>query len=292
MKNWLQIIVSLLAIPTTLFSAALHAEPMVWKATKGNQQLMLIGTIHLGQTSMYPLPSPLEQFMTQSDGLILEADVNETPPKINFSRATLTVDILTLEQRKKLEHIAKKLKLDATALLHFPPWLTAISIENQAFQTLGYDASLGVDSVLADQAQALKLPLLTFETIAQQLNMLQNLPEDGKSLLIDSLESWHEEKGLYQCIIQRWQDGDKNGLLTLLSLEEWDEKTSQSLLYSRNQIWNDKIQDPTFLSPEGHYVIAVGTLHLIGKNSLIEHLEKDGYHIELITQGQSSNCRI
>lgn len=292
MKNWVQLIVSLLAIPTTLLSATVHAEPMVWKAIKDNQQLMLIGTIHLGQKSMYPLPSQLEQFIKQSDGLILEADVNAPPPKIDFSHATLTVNILTSEQRKKLEDIATELTLDTTALLHFPPWLTAISIENQAFQTLGYDSNLGVDSVLADQAQAHKLPLLTFETITQQLNMLQNLPEEGKSLLLDTLESWHEGKGFYQCMIQRWQDGDKNGLLKLLSQGEWDEKTSQSLLYSRNQIWSDKIQDPTFLSPKGQYVIAVGTLHLIGENSLIEHLEKDGYHIELITQSQSSHCRI
>ncbi|OEF24230.1 TraB/GumN family protein [Vibrio rumoiensis] len=290
MKNWLFNIVSLLTLSTTVFSTALYAEPMVWKATKGEQQLMLIGTIHIGQKSMYPLPSQLEQFMKQSYGLILEADVKANPPKIDFSESTLTTDVLNAEQRKKLEEIATELKLDKTVLLHLPPWLASLSIENQKFQSLGYDSNLGVDMILSDQAEALKLPLLTFETLQQQLDMLQNSPEDGKSLLLDSLGNWHEDKKFYQCMIQNWQDGDKNGLLKLLSLAEWDKETMQSLLYNRNQTWSDKIQDPSFLSPNGRYVIAVGTLHLIGENSLIEHLEKQGYRVKLVTKSTTSNC--
>lgn len=283
---------SAFALPTALFAGSLfaataHAEPLVWKAVKGEQQLMLIGTIHIGEKSMYPLPSQLEQFMNSSDGLVLETNIDEKAPRIDFSQATLTVDAINQQQRKRLESIANELKLDKTVLLHLPPWLTAISIENQRFQSLGYDSSLGVDKILSDQAKALQIPLLTFETVAQQLNMLQDLPQDGKALLVDLLDDQQRDQNTeYQCLIQSWQAGDKEGLLDLLEMAGWEEEVADSLLYQRNQAWSDKIQDPSFLAPNGHYVIGVGALHLIGKHSLIEHLSQQGYQIEQITQSQ------
>ncbi|WP_417883852.1 TraB/GumN family protein [Vibrio rumoiensis] len=291
MKNWRPLLLSLLSLPSLLFATTSHAEPLVWKATKGQQQLMLIGTIHLGHKSMYPLPEVLEQFLKTSDGLVLEANLEEGMPQINFDGVTLTKQVLTSEQRKQLETTAKHLKLDPIVLLNLPPWLTAVSIENQTFESLGYDASEGVDQTIQKQAQALKVPVLTFETLAQQLDVLQNLPDNGKSLLVDAIsEQGQQNEDIYSCMIQSWQDGDQDNLLKLLETSEWDQQTSDDLLYSRNQDWIKKITDPSFLSPTGHYVIAVGALHLIAEQNLIQALTDHGYHVTQVTTSNDSYC--
>ena len=292
MNNWRPLLLSLLSLPSLLFATTSHAEPLVWKATKGQQQLMLIGTIHLGHKSMYPLPEVLEQFLKTSDGLVLEANLEETMPQINFDGVTLTKQVLTSEQRKQLEKTAKQLKLDPITLLNLPPWLTAVSIENQTFESLGYDASEGVDQTIQKQAQALKIPLLTFETLAQQLDVLQNLPDNGKNLLLDAISDEEQQSGeVYSCMIQSWQDGDQGNLLKLLETSEWDQQTSDDLLYSRNRDWINKITDPSFLSPTGHYVIAVGALHLIAKQNLIQALTEHGYHVSQISISARSDCQ-
>lgn len=291
MKNWRPLLFSLLSLPSLLFATTSHAEPLVWKATKGQQQLMLIGTIHLGHKSMYPLPEVLEQFLKTSNGLVLEANLEDAMPQINFDGVTLTKQVLTSEQRKQLDKTAKQLKLDPIVLLNLPPWLTAVSIENQTFESLGYDASEGVDQTIQKQAQALKVPLLTFETLAQQLDVLQNLPDNGKSLLLDAISDEEQQSGeVYSCMIQSWQDGDQDNLLELLETSEWDQQTSDDLLYSRNQDWIKKITDPSFLSPTGQYVIAVGALHLIAEQNLIQALAEHGYHVTQVTTSSDSYC--
>ncbi|GLT16174.1 TraB/GumN family protein [Vibrio algivorus] len=292
MKNWRPLLLSLLSLPSLLFATTSHSEPLVWKATKGQQQLMLIGTIHLGHKSMYPLPEVLEQFLKTSDGLVLEANLEEGMPPINFDGVILTKQVLTSEQRERLDKTATKLKLDPIMLLNLPPWLTAVSIENQTFESLGYDASEGVDQTIQKQAQALKIPLLTFETLAQQLDVLQNLPDNGKSLLLDAISDEDQQsEDVYSCMIQSWQDGDQDNLLKLLETSEWDLQTSDALLYSRNQDWIKKITDPSFLSPTGQYVIAVGALHLIAEQNLIQTLTEHGYHVTQVTTSKDSYCQ-
>ena len=140
--------------------------------------------------------------------------------------------------------------------------------------------------------QALKVPLLTFETLAQQLGVLQNLPDNCKSLLLDAISDEEPQtEDVYSCMIQSWQDGDQDNLLELLETSEWDQKTSDDLLYSRNRNWIKKITDPSFLSPTGQYVIAVGALHLIAEKNLIQALTEHGYHVTQVTTSTGSYCQ-
>ncbi len=290
MKNWRPFLLSLLSLPSLWLSHTAHAEPMVWKATKGQQQLMLIGTIHLGDKSMYPLPMPLENFLKISDGLVLETDV-EDAPDLDFTGVLLTRDVLNNQQQLQLEAVAQELKLNPQVLLDIPPWLTAVTIENQTFQKLGFDADSGVDQTLLKQAQSLNVPLLTFETMAEQLNVLQTLPDNGKDLLLESISDEQNNTDIYTCLIQSWKDGDKETLLDILETADWDDATSSQLLTSRNKKWIEKIIDPQFLSPTGKYVIAVGALHLIGQHNLRELLGQQGYEIELLTTSKTAQCR-
>ncbi|MFV0573989.1 MAG: TraB/GumN family protein [Vibrio sp.] len=299
MKNWRSFFLSLLSIPsllsvTSLLPLTSHAEPLVWKATKGEQQLMLVGTIHLGDQSMYPLPQSLKQFLAHSDGLVLETDVNSPAPQLDFSNVLLTKDALDIDQMQQLVAIAQKLKLNPQTLGSLPPWLTAVTIENQTFQILGFNAEEGVDQTLYHQAEKLNVPLLTFETMKEQLDMLQNLPNNGKDLLLDALKEEADGQSkieqTYHCMVKSWKDGDQANLLKLLATNDWDEETSNKMLYIRNSNWAEKIVDPDFLSPTGHYVIAVGALHLMGQKNLRLKLAERGYQITQLTKSQKTQC--
>lgn len=291
MKNWRPLLLSFLSLPSLWFSYSAQADPLIWKAIKGEQQLLLIGTIHLGDHSMYPLPAVVTQFLKTSDGLVLETDTEE-PPEINLTDALLTREVLDEAQQHQLQALAKKLALNPHTLLNLPPWLSAVTIENTAFQKLGYDAHNGVDQTILRQAQQLNVPLLTLETMAEQLQILQSLPQNGKDLLIASLEAESsDETHLYQCLVQSWKQGDRERLLHLLTTSEWDDEVSQQLLYQRNQRWISRITDPSFLLPQGKYLVAVGTLHFIGQQNLHQLLTEHGYHVEQITKSKPVDCQ-
>ncbi len=148
------------------------------------------------------------------------------------------------------------------------------------------------DSVLEKRAKRLKKPVYSFESAQQQFDMLMNLPGSGEDLLADTLQFWPQAPQLYSCMLQSWQKGDKNQQLQLAAMTHWSEQTLQQILYLRNQAWIEKIADPQFLAPQGNYVVAVGSLHLLGKHNLIDLLQQQGYHTEQISRSESAQCEL
>lgn len=72
----LMTLMSSLIVIFTSFSS--YAEPQHWRAKKGDTEYMIIGSVHVGDKSMYPLPKNITKFLEQSSGLIIEADVRSS----------------------------------------------------------------------------------------------------------------------------------------------------------------------------------------------------------------------
>ncbi|MBD1574992.1 MULTISPECIES: TraB/GumN family protein [Vibrio] len=292
MNKWFKLPCYLLGclLGSQVVSTQVQAEPLIWQATKGQQTLMMIGTVHIGQASMYPLPNQINQFLMHSDGLIVETDINQPMPQLDLSHAIASKNYLSSTQQRRLITITKQLNLDPDTLLNQPPWIAAISLENESYKTLKLQPELGVDNILMQQAHQQGIPLLSFETLAQQFHLLNNLPNDGKDLLTDTLENWDKGQEFYACMLDSWQAGDSAKLNQMLTATEWDDKTTHALLNDRNQRWVKQLIDPAFISPQGKYVIAVGTMHFIGQHSVVALLKQQGYQVQQVSHSTSTDC--
>lgn len=51
------------------------ADPAFYRISKGNEQHWLLGSIHAGKPSLYPLPDPVERAWQQSRALVMEVDM-------------------------------------------------------------------------------------------------------------------------------------------------------------------------------------------------------------------------
>ena len=51
------------------------ADPAFYRINKGNEQHWLLGSIHAGKPSLYPLPDPVERAWQQSRALVMEVDM-------------------------------------------------------------------------------------------------------------------------------------------------------------------------------------------------------------------------
>ncbi|GHW96263.1 TraB/GumN family protein [Vibrio cholerae] len=260
-----------------LFIQPLHAEPLYWSATKGSTQLILLGSLHVGSDQLYPLPDQLAQKLKQSAGLVVETDIRHQS-NITLPATTVSSEqVLSDEQLFVLDGIAQQLRLDAQQIRQLPPWSASLILQMRQFLELGYQADRGIDLYFMQQAEQHQLPVLSLETLQFQVDLLAHLPNSGQELLVSLIDEWENNTQLTECMIESWKKGDEKNLLQMLT--------------ERNQDWAEKLTHPQFLPQQGKpYLVVVGTLHLIGKQSLLSILEQKGFSIQQLNQSQTASC--
>ncbi len=276
-------------LPFIVFSA--HAEPLYWQVTNGKVNITIIGSVHVGEPSMYPLPNTIYQSLLNSDGLIVESDTSQSQ-NIQYPPAARTAQqVLSEEQLFNLDKIATEFGLDVTKINDLPPWSVALSLQFLQLQKLGYHTEDGVDLHLMALAKEKQVPLIPFETMQFQIDLLTQQPEDGKELLVSIIDEWETNKDMTQCMIESWKAGDSKNLEKMMQLTEMSPEMEEAFVHNRNQDWAKKLSSDSFLpKPHGQYVMIVGALHLIGEGNVIELLQKKGFKVVQGNRSQQADC--
>ncbi|MDE1211496.1 TraB/GumN family protein [Vibrio aestuarianus] len=280
-----------LLVFSLLFSIVINAEPLYWQAKKGNQTLLIVGSIHVGDESMYPLPQAVTQFFESSDGLVVETDVRKIegityPPTQHLSK-----DVLNTQQLSQLVTVAKQLGLNAENLKDSPPWVTALQLQQAQWSLLGYVPDDGVDMRLMYKATINNKPIFSLEELQFQIDLLTNQPEDGKELLTSILDEWDNNEQVLHCLIESWTAGDQHKLIQFAELEQMSEEMVEAFITQRNNAWANKLGSDYFLpNKDGNYLVVVGTLHLVGKHNLIDLLTAKGFAVQQLSTSQTASC--
>lgn len=279
-----------LAALLSIVSINVQAEPLYWLASKGDTQYMLLGSIHIGDQSMYPLPDTVLHFFNQSSALIVEADISKAT-KINYSpNSQTTSQLINKSQYQALQKLSEELQLNPTTLEQSPPWISALTIQTRIFQKLGYSADFGVDQQLINLAQQKQLPILGLETVQDQINAISQIPNSGLELLTSSLNDTSKNSNDARCMVESWKVGDEKNLSLFVETTEMSQEMSTRLEIERNNNWIKKLTSDSFLpTKKGKYLIVVGTLHLIGEQNLIMQLEQHGFTV-IKRQGQGKTA--
>ena len=274
-------------------SYSVQAEPQHWLAKKGDMEYMIIGSVHVGDKTMYPLPKAVTQFLKNSDGLIIEADVRNTEGVTHPKTSLLAKDVLDRTQRKHLAEIANDLGLQEAQLLNAPPWSAALTIQLMLVNKLGYASDQGVDMHLINLADKQQVPVLPLESVQFQLDLIAGQKDGGKEFLLSSIEEYDGGDKLVQCLIDSWKSGDGRTLEEASMSEQSSDEFNQAFLYDRNRDWAEKLDSGRMLPKKsGQYTIVVGSLHLAGKDNLIELLEERGFTVEPLGNTHKAHCDI
>lgn len=274
-----------------LFTQTLHAEPLFWSATKGSTQLLIMGSLHVGRDDLYPLPKEAEQALKHSAGLVVETDIRAGSTAAPASSMVSSEQVLSDEQLFVLDSIAQQLGLNSQQLRQLPPWSASLLIQMRFFAELGYQAERGVDLYFMRQAEQQQIPVLGLETLQFQLDLLAGLPNSGEELLVSLIKDWEINAKLTECMIQSWKNGDQDKLLEVAKLSEMSPELEHKMLIARNQDWAEKLSQTSFLPEQDKpYLVVVGTLHLVGEQSLLAQLKKKGFSIKQLNQSTEANC--
>lgn len=280
------------ALLIIIFAFPSYSEPLFWSAKKGKLELVIFGSVHVGDERFYPLPNTVTDYLLNSDGLIVETDI-QNPGEVQYPPLRIRSQALLNEtQQNELVGIAKLLNLNAQELLSLPPWATALQVQMRQFEYLGYSADKGVDIQLLRQAGLNQIPVLSLETFQFQIDLLTKQAEGGKELLISTIEEFDKTEQATHCLIDSWLKGDIKHLEKFAKLAAISPEFEDQFIYQRNKDWAVKLDKGiTSQSNKGKYLVVVGTLHLVGRDNLISLLKQRGFETKQLSNSETSLCK-
>ncbi|MNZ36271.1 TraB family protein [compost metagenome] len=273
-----------------------YADPAFYRISKGNEQHWLLGSIHAGKPSLYPLPDPVERAWQQSRALVMEVDMTHISQAQwqEMGAITRLVDGKTLKDHLPMDLYRRTLiaagqnGLTEAMLAPLRPWFAAITLTQAALERTGYRGEFGVDQHFAKRANDGGKPIVGLETLLEQLGYLASVGDNQTLMLESTLDELPElEKGFTE-VMAAWQNGDQATLINLLKeemappkLQAWLEQT---LLAERNRNWVKKWPG----LPNESFIV-VGALHLYGEQGLLALLEQQGWRITPLTEPAAAN---
>ncbi|WP_036771905.1 TraB/GumN family protein [Photorhabdus australis] len=235
----------------------------------GDKYLHLVGSIHMGTENMFPLSEILIEQLNQSDTLIVEADITQAgfPFNDEFQSHFRIEQRLSSEMYQDFRRYCNEIRQQEEPLNSLPSWQIALILQVGQAQNLGLHPHYGVDYQLLNVAKAQGKMIIELEGTDSQIHLLNQLPNNGLSLLEDTLLHWHDNARALQTMISWWMDYQPKQQTHSLPTT-FSEDIYQILMIDRNRQWNKYLRE----LPVGRYLVAVGALHLYGEGNLLQML--------------------
>jgi uncharacterized protein YbaP (TraB family) len=276
-----------LSLSASLASAAEPQRHSLWSLKGKTNTVYLLGSVHFLNASEQ-LPAVLEDAYRDAEVLVMEIDMDDLDPA-ETQRTTMELGMQpagqSLQQQlgqqtyAKLETRAREVGIDPALLNRFRPWFAGMTLMQLQLMKMGLAPAAGVEQRFTTRATADKKPIHGLETLREQLGMLAGLPEkQQREFLLYSVEDADRMEAEIDDLLKAWRRGDTNALAQLLA-EGFDRYPDlyRPLTTDRNRRWVPQVED--LLDDREDYLVVVGTLHLVGKDSLIDLLEAKGHRV-------------
>ena len=279
------------AIVAAYALAPLQAQnrDFIWKASRGQSVVYLVGSVHLLSKDYYPLSPALDKAFKETDLLVEELHLGQMA-QVESQMTILTRGMLpsgqTLDKVVSpatfglVRERVKSLGLPIEPLSRFKPWALALTLLGLEWQAAGFDAELGLDKHFYDQAVAAGKEVQGLETIEFQISRFDEMTmEEQDRMLASTLRELETEKAAVTTLADAWKAGDA-ATVEKIVLQELRKEPGmyQRLLVDRNKDWIPKIE--ALFSRKGRAFVVVGAAHLVGPDGLLALLKAKGYKIE------------
>jgi uncharacterized protein len=265
----------------------------LWEARKGERHALLMGTLHVGEASDYPLDQATRQRLAAVDVIALEADVSKAAPADAAfrDRALLAAGEPGLDARigaglkADAERAMRQVGLPAPRAWRMKPWMLGDTLVLRQAIKLGFSPAYSTEAYLVSLAAAGGKPIAELEGIEAQFEMMdaQSWSEQVDALrqVVGSILDGEAEQEL-RLLVSAWRASNVKAMRRYLqrvrdSSDPVEQRQFERLIAARNTTLADTID--RLLQDGRFYLVAVGSLHLFGNDSLIEALRARGYAV-------------
>jgi uncharacterized protein YbaP (TraB family) len=297
---WLSLLLWLIA---GLLPAIAQAEtaarqpplPLLWKVSKGDAHLYLLGSFHLLKPDDYPLSPDVDRAFADARRLVFELapdEVNSPDLGRKMMQAGRREDGSSLRQEldaptwRKLQSFAVSHGMQLDALSVYQPWFVGLTVSIAAMADQGMDPALGLDRHFMELALKAGKPATGLERADEQIAMLAGMtPEEQRQMLAEALDDAGGQDSQIQQLHDAWRRGDAERLWKDMAQ---DMRRHYPALYrninvERNDRWVPKLEQMLQSAPtHGNVLVVVGALHLLGDDGVVGKLRARGYTVERI----------
>jgi uncharacterized protein len=257
----------------------------LWILHGKHNTVYLLGSIHVLRASDYPLAPAVLDAYGDAKSIYMEVNMEELDAQAVQTEMLTTAmmpedkhlpEVLGKERYTRAYALAHSVGVELPAFDQFAPWFAAEAISQMQLMQLGFQPQTGVEMYFLEKARTDGKSIAGLETVHDQIALFQNMTLDAQAdYLLSSLEQAHDLPKEVDNMVQAWQRGDTGWFASQIKSELGkDPKLYQTVLIARNRKWVPKIE--AMLNDNKNYLVIVGTGHLVGQNSVIELLKKDG----------------
>lgn len=277
------------ALATAAWPAAADRAAL-WSVQGERNTVYLFGSIHVLRAGDVGLPRAAEDAYEDAEQLVMEIDMDDPAMADPMAMAVQMQSYARLPPGQSLatvlgddyERVAAKLEeagLDPALMDGFAPWLVGMLLLQVEIAKRGFDPAHGIEQQVSERAIRDGKPILGLETPADQFAVLAGLSlANQKRFLLMTLEEAEHADARLDRLLTAWRTGDTATLANVLAAEfEAFPELYRPLTEDRNRAWAERIV--ALLDDRDDYLVVVGALHLVGRNSVVDLLRERGYRV-------------
>jgi uncharacterized protein YbaP (TraB family) len=264
-------------------------QPAMWQVSHADSSLYLLGSFHMLPRGVPWYNETIAAAFDGADVLLIESrdsanDLTEVRQLIaEKSRLpddkTLDAFIDAENYARVIQHAAA-LGLDENRIARSQPWFIMILFAYEGLDQSGVRKHYGVDYHFESNAQKRRIPVYGLETMSEAFDALANQPMAVQvERLLSSLSPEQGSGTTLMDLFTAWAVGDVDGLERLMRADMSDAEY-RVLLTERNKRWMPRLEQQ--LQQPQQAMVVVGAAHLVGKDSLVDLLQRRGYSIRRV----------
>lgn len=290
MTRWIAAVLVAAVLSAVPARAGAAERSVVWSVRGEHNTVYLFGSIHVLRPGDVGLPRAAETAYEDAEQLVMEIDMDDPAVADPIAMAAQMQGYAQLPAGQSLTSVLgndypavanylRESGLDPALLDGFAPWFVSLMALQFEVARRGFDPAHGIEQQVAERAAADHKPILGLETPADQFEVLAGLSlADQKRFLLKTLDETDQTDARLESMLNAWRNGDTVALSRSLSREfEAFPELYRPLTEDRNRAWATQIAD--LLDDRDDYLVVVGALHLVGRNSVVDLLRERGYRV-------------
>lgn len=274
-----------------------NGNAMLWRVTRaGTQPSYLFGTIHLSDDRVLNLSPTVREAIAGSRVVALEiADVSaeavgatlaKLRPRLVFEDGRKLTDMLAPDEVEVARNGLARSGFPAETFAHLRPWFVATMLSMTDCERRRIEAGrIHLDAHVGNLGNAAGARLESLETLESQFLAMASISEpDQLTMLRSTIKSIEHTQNFFETILRRYLDREVSKVLPfqqeLVRRAGIDPKAFDSFYKAMLTVRNPRMRDAALpLLKEGRAFIAVGALHLVGDDGLVELFRAAGYDV-------------
>ena len=268
------------------------ARGLLYEMRAGANTVYLFGTLHVGKPELNPLSRQANLALAASERLYLEVNLTDaTTVNADTAAAAMYGDGTTLDQKLPaalMEKVSARLaryQFPQEVALKMKPWMLGQTLLLLEAKRRGYDPELANEFYLMDYARAAHKEILGLETLSEQFAIFDRMSQAQQQAFLEQTLSELEDsrfEARLKAMVDAWANADARALEDELQYEKTQDSVFASILLprlidERNRVMADRIADIARSGPKSF--VAVGALHLVGKDGIVEQLRRRGFTV-------------